>query len=204
MNAPNSMKVRFQWIYDLMVHWNQIKVDKLRNLSPLHELFSAVFWWCIHLHHISFCCILIGSLLFLAFHTEFVRALLLLRAATFSDLRKRRNGTHGLKAVEEKQPQKITFTTTFPIKKKVINPYTWQPCSSSKDKRQYACFSHRYSTNPIPCVLLHDLSEKPRDTRVQPLTIHFAWHWNKSNEGHLKRYTGCMSPIVFPVHMNKI
>lgn len=112
-------------------------------------LFSGDAFTC----YISFCCILIA------------RALLLLKEATFSDLRKRKNGSHGLKAVEEKPPQKITFTTAFPIKKDVINPYTWQPCSFSKDKRQYACFSHRYSTNPTPCVQLHDLSEKPRDTQ---------------------------------------
>lgn len=58
---------QIQWrshsdICDLTVHWNQIKVHKNRNLASLHELFSAVFWQCIHLHYISSCCILIGSL----------------------------------------------------------------------------------------------------------------------------------------------
>lgn len=51
LNAPKPMKVRFQWICYPMVHWNQMKDDKLRNLCPLHELFSPVFWRCIHLLH---------------------------------------------------------------------------------------------------------------------------------------------------------
>lgn len=59
-------------------------------------------------------------------------ALLLLRVATFSDLRKRRNGTHGLKAAEENQPQK--------------------PCSSSI--RDNMPVHHVETANLIPCVLL--------------------------------------------------
>lgn len=187
-----------------VIWWfTQIKVERLRNLSPLHELFSAVFWQCIHFHYISFCCILIDSLLLLAFHYGICKSFITTERGNFFRFKEKRNRTHGLKAVEEKQPQQITFTTTFPIKKEVINPYTGQPCSSSKDKRQYACFSQITLQILFHCIQLHDLGEKPQNTRVQPLAIDFAWHRNKSNEGHLKRYTGRRSPTVFPVHMNK-
>lgn len=89
------------------------QVSKLRNLSPLHELFSAGFWWCIHLHYISFYCTLT---LFFSWPSikESVRALLLLRAAISSNLWKRRNGTHGLKAAEDKKnPTKYLFLPLF-------------------------------------------------------------------------------------------
>lgn len=90
---------------------------------------------------------LLHSFFFGPFIMEFV-ALLLLRAATFSDLRKRRYGIHRLKAAEENQPQKPSSSAVRAF------------------KRQYACLSHRYPGNPVPCVLLHDLREKLRDTQV--------------------------------------
>lgn len=193
------MKVRFQWICDLMVHSNQ-SWETQKSLSFAWIIFCYVP----AMHSLSFCCILIDSLLLLAFHYGICKSFITTERGNFLRFKEKRNRTHGLKAVEEKQPQKITFTTTFPIKKEVINPYTGQPCSSSKDKRQYACFSQITLQILFHCIQLHDLSEKPQNTRVQALAIHFAWHWNKCNEGHLKRYIGCRSPIVFPVHMNRI
>lgn len=122
LNVPNPMKVRFRWICDLMVRWNQIKVDKLGNLSPLHELFSAVFWRCIHLHYFSFSCILVGSLLFLAFHYGICKSFITTESGNFLRFKEKKKLNSRVKSCRGKTTTRDYFYHYFPNKERSHQP----------------------------------------------------------------------------------